>query len=314
MNVVIFANEKLGRGRFKLIIEDDKCNGKDAVTAAKKLVEVDKVKGVIGYGCSGALLAAAPIFERAKVPAIGTESSAAKISQAGDYIFRTQPSDAAGVKLLYDYLQKQHKIFGALSAQTDFCQGIAQDLEGLAADGTLKTEFESVLSSERDYKSALLRLRSRKIDGLLLNAQDEGGAWGMLRQARELGIRVPVYTFYIGASEAFFKLAGSDAEGVISVDVPALNDLIDEQGRELFKEFTARYGPMKAWDYGFATTFEAFRALTDALSRSDSPQQYLLETKFNGLFGPYSFDKNGDVVGLTLKLKRNEGGVAKALN
>ena len=113
--VVSYANEKLGENRFELIVEDDKCNGKDAVTVAKKFVEVDKVQGVIGFGCSGALFAAAPIYERAKIPVIGTLTSAAKISEAGKYIFRTQPSDGDGFKLLYRYNTSLQKRFGLIS-------------------------------------------------------------------------------------------------------------------------------------------------------------------------------------------------------
>ena len=312
-NVVLFANEKLGKGRFKIIVEDDRCNGRDAVTVAKKLVEIDKVRGVIGYGCSGAYLAAAPIFERAKVPAIGTEVSAAKISDAGDYLFRTAPSDAAGVRLLFNHLVKQHRTLGVLSAQTDFCQGIADDLGRIAKGSAMRLAVESVLSTDLDYKPSLLRLRSQRVDGLLLNAQDEAGAYRMLKQAKEVGLAGPYYTFYLGASATFLQLAGADAEGVITVDVPSLDEIATPEGQALFEEFTAKYGPMKAWSYGFATTFEAFRALTEAVLRSERPKDYLYETKFNGVFGPFSFDRRGDIVGLSLVLKRNLGGKAVAM-
>jgi len=307
-NAAEFANEKLGGGHFSLVFEDDKCNGKDAVTAAKKLIEVDKVRAVVGFGCSGALLAAAPIFERAKVVAVGTESSAARISDAGDFIFRTQPSDSAGVRLLYDYLTKHHKTFGVLCAETDFAQGILGDLKKLATDGRISVYSEDILSTDKDYKPALLRLRSHAVEGLLLNAQDEAGMYQMLRQSKELGMKLPYYSFYMGASASFIALAGADAEGVVSVDVPRLDSIAGSEGAKLFEEFTAKYGPPRAWDYGFATTFEAFRAVTKALLESDDPQKYLLEAKFEGLFGPYSFDENGDIVGLSLVLKRNEHG------
>ncbi len=311
-NVVLFANEKIGGGRFRIVVEDDRCNGKDSVTVAKKLVEIDKVRGVIGYGCSGAYLAAAPIFERAKVPAIGAEVSAAKISEAGDFIFRTAPSDASGVQLLFGYLVKHHRKLGVLNAQTDFCQGIADDLGRVAKGSELQLEQENVLASDVDFKPSLLRMRTRQIDGLVLNAQDEAGAYRMLKQAKEVGLAGPFYSFYLGASTTFLKLAGADGEGVITVDVPSLEDIATPEGKALFQEFTAKYGPMKAWTYGFVTTFEAFRALSEAVTQAE-PKRYLYETKFSGLFGPFSFDSKGDVIGLSLVLKRNRNGVAEAI-
>lgn len=309
-NVLLFANEKIGQGRFRLIIEDDKCNPKDAITVAKKLTSSDKVKGVVGYGCSGALLGAAPVLGRLGVPTIGTVVSSAKISGAGAYIFRTHPSDEVGVRVLMSRLRKEHRSFGILSAQTDFCQGILEGLQKVPPGNNLVIYAEDALPSDPDFKPALLRLRSKKIDGLFLNAQDEGGAYRMLRQAKEIGLNVPFYTFYLGASAAFFSLAGADAEGVITVDTPALDDIATEEGRRLFAEFTTRYGPMKSWTYSFATTFEGFRALSSAITQPRDPVEYLRSARFNGIFGPYSFNERGDIEGLSQVLKINRGGRA----
>lgn len=312
-NVLLFANEKLGRGKFRLVIEDDKCNPKDAITVAKKFTTVDHVKGVVGYGCSGALLAAAPVLDRLGVPTIGTVVSSAKISGAGAYIFRTHPSDAVGVQVLMARLREKHHSFGVLSAQTDFCQGILEGLQKLPTGDALVIHAEDALPADPDFKPALLRLRSRKIDGLFLNAQDEAGAYRMLRQAREVGLSVPFYTFYLGASAAFFSLAGADAEGVISVDTPSFDDIATEEGKRLFAEFTARYGAMKSWTYSFVTTFEGFRALSSALTQSRDPIEYLRTTTFIGTFGKYSFDERGDIQGLRQVLKVNKQGRPETL-
>lgn len=309
-NVLLFANDKIGQGKFRLVIEDDKCNPKDAIGVARKLTSSDKVKGVVGYGCSGALLGAAPVLDRLGVPTIGTVVSSAKISGAGAYIFRTHPSDEVGVRVLMSRLQKEHHSFGVLSAQTDFCQGILDGLQKLSRGDSLVIHAEDALPSDPDFKPALLRLRSKRIDGLFLNAQDEGGAYRMLKQAKEIGLNVPFYTFYLGASAAFFSLAGPDAEGVVTVDTPSLDDISTPEGKKLFHEFTERYGPMKSWTYSFATTFEGFRALSQAISRSDDPVEYLRRTEFNGIFGPYSFDERGDIRGISQVLKINQSGRA----
>ncbi len=309
-NVLLFANDKIGHGRFRLVIEDDKCNPKDAVSVAKKLTSSDRVQGVVGYGCSGALLGAAPVLDRLGIPTIGTVVSSAKISQAGPYVFRTHPSDEVGVQVLMSRLQKEHRTFGVLSAQTDFCQGILEGLQKLPRSNDLVIYAEDALPSDPDFKPALLRLRSKKIDGLFLNAQDEGGAYRMLKQAREIGLNVPFYTFYLGASAAFFSLAGGDAEGVVTVDTPSLEEISTPDGKRLFEEFIERYGPMKSWNYSFATTFEGFRALSQALLYTGDPIEYLRKTEFNGIFGPYSFDEHGDIRGISQVLKINQGGRA----
>ncbi|RIL04558.1 MAG: hypothetical protein DCC75_12490, partial [Proteobacteria bacterium] len=92
-DAVRFADEKLGKGRFELIFENDNCTGKDAVSVAQKFTQIEKVDVAIGFACSSAALSAAPIFERAKIPVLITSASSPKIAHAGEFIFRTILSD-----------------------------------------------------------------------------------------------------------------------------------------------------------------------------------------------------------------------------
>ena len=48
---------------LKLIVEDEKCNAQDSITAYRKLTDVDGVKIILGTSCSGAMLGAAPLAE-----------------------------------------------------------------------------------------------------------------------------------------------------------------------------------------------------------------------------------------------------------
>src|SRR3989344_5132019 len=80
--------------QVKLIIEDGKCNPDGGATGTQKLVNVDGVKIVLGGACSGETLAAAPITEAAKVILLSPSATSPKVTTAGDFVFRTSPSDA----------------------------------------------------------------------------------------------------------------------------------------------------------------------------------------------------------------------------
>lgn len=114
-NAILFANEKFGDGRYELIIEDDKCDPKTAVSIAQKFANLDKVDFVLGYVCSGAMLAAAPILERAKIPTIVGGASAAAIADTGEYIFRTAPSDRLLAIKIAGYIAAKHASVALLS-------------------------------------------------------------------------------------------------------------------------------------------------------------------------------------------------------
>lgn len=99
-NLLIFANDKLAGGRYRLRFEDDRCNDRDAVSVAQKLVSLDRVHYALGFACSGAVLAAAPVYEKGHVLTIAVATGAPAIAEAGDYIFRTMPNlTTAAVKL-----------------------------------------------------------------------------------------------------------------------------------------------------------------------------------------------------------------------
>ena len=115
--------------QISLIVEDSKCNGADAVSAAQKLANVDKVVGVIGGACSSETLGAAPIFEAAKIVEIGTLSSSPDITKAGDFIFRAYPSDALKTKAMAQYFRsKGFTKVAVIAENTDFCVGFRHAL------------------------------------------------------------------------------------------------------------------------------------------------------------------------------------------
>lgn len=91
-NALVFANRRIAGSAYDLVIEDDQCSNKEAVSGARKLTTIDKVRYMLGFGCSGTVIASAPIYENAGVATIASGTGAPAISDAGDYIFRTKPS------------------------------------------------------------------------------------------------------------------------------------------------------------------------------------------------------------------------------
>jgi len=82
------SKEGIKGRRINLIVEDDQCDPKIAVSAIEKLINVDKVAVIIGPSCSSSVLAAAPIAEKTRTISMTTIASSPKITYAGDYIFR----------------------------------------------------------------------------------------------------------------------------------------------------------------------------------------------------------------------------------
>jgi len=77
--------------KINLIAEDGKCDAKEAVNAANKLINVDGVKIILGGHCTPESLAIAPIAEQNRVIMFASITSTPSLTNMGDYVFRTSP-------------------------------------------------------------------------------------------------------------------------------------------------------------------------------------------------------------------------------
>ena len=307
-NALIFANEKLTGNSYELIIEDDKCNGKSAVTVAQKLVTVDHVAGVLGFGCSGALLAAAPIYEQAKIPVVTSCATAAAVSKAGDYIFRTVPSDELAATVLADYIAKKHAKLGVISEETEYAQGLLNAIRSSASGKPLRIENENFLPATNDFRALILKLKGKNVDAVLANPQDEAGMIRIVHQIRQLNWNVPLYgNLYPGTRVFLEGTEASESEGIIFSDIPSVEATVNTAGAALYEEFQKKFGPPNSTGFLFVTSYSAFDALRQALESGKDPKAYLYQTTFHGILDQYSFDSNGDIAGVTDVLRVIKG-------
>lgn len=298
-NILTFANQKLYQNRYEFVFEDDKCNGRDAVTAAQKFINILHVRAVVGFACSGTILASAPLYEKSKTIALVLSGSAPAISQSGEYIFRTWPSDTGAAEVLAARLSAKHHKVGVLSEQTEYAQGLLDAVSRNAKILGLELESESFISDVADFRSLLLKIRSRGVEGLFINSQAELSFLAILKQVKEMNLAVPVYGAYYPGSRTLLEKAGPEmVEGIEFVDGPTPEEIFTEDGKSIYEEFKKEFGAPQSVPFLFATVLEGMRAIDAAYQSGKDLREYLSSASFEGFFGPWKFDQNGDIVGL----------------
>ena len=141
--------------RLELVVEDSQCNAQSAITAYKKLTEVEDVKIILGTSCSGAMLGAAPLAEADGVILFSGLASSPDIAQAGDYIFRTQISDvqvgiATGNVLWADGI----RTLATITETTDYAEGVRRtSVEQFEKRGGTVVAAERYGSEVTDFRS-----------------------------------------------------------------------------------------------------------------------------------------------------------------
>jgi len=301
------------KGRqLEVIYEDGKCDNKDATSAAQKLISIDKVKVIIGMICSGELLSAAPVAETAKVVLLG-QGSSPEITNAGDYIFRSFPSDTVVGKALVENMTKNKvKTVAMLSGSTAYTLGLQKDFEGRIKDSDIKlVASENYTDTTKDFRSILQKIKLTNPDVLILNTQTPADGGRAAQQARDLGITSQFYTAYFSGPE--FVGLGKAVEGTYVVDAPSLaadnqraNDFLIKSKEKYGTEVTYPFFSANAYDqvYLLAQIFADF-----GTNDSDMIKTALYNTKdFNGVTGNFGFDSNGDVTGIGMRMTQIKDG------
>ena len=291
--------------RLDLVVEDSQCSAKDAIAAYKKLTDVDGVKIILGTSCSGAMLGAAPLAETDGVILFSGLVSNPDIARAGDYIFRTQISDVqvgidTGNVLWADGVLK----LATITEATDYAEGVRRTtVEQFEKRGGTVVAAERYGSDVVDFRSQLTKLLHADPDALHIASQSEFSAGIIIKQARELGYEGPIYAETISVGTTALEVAGDAATGMEAITADLDPD--NKKAQEVLANFRERYDYVTLpWHLGSAyddvyIAAECLKQTNDDLD-ADGFRDCMYGITWSGAIGDnYSFDANGEVVGLS---------------
>ena len=304
--IELAVNEINGKGgvdgrQIQMIYEDGKCSGKDSASAAQKLVNIDKVKYIIGGVCSGEAFGFSPITIEAKVFTIMPGASAPKLSGVSPYLMRNNPNDNLVGVALADFIAKSHKSVFTISEQTDFAQGIESVfLAQVQKNKLTNSGTQSYDSKTTDFRSLLLKVKDANPDVVFINAQTGANVLRIAQQARQIGIKSQFVGTAFGPDPAV-QAGGSAVEGMVFADAPGLAS--EGAGKDLFTKYKATYGKDPAFAFYVGAAYDGVYLISKAVSSvgddSNSVQKYMHSiSNYRGTIGTYSFDNNGDIVGI----------------
>ena len=291
---------------IRLVIEDSKCTANDAIAAYRRLVDVEGVKIILGATCSDGTLGVAPLAEKEGIVLFSPSSTSPDITDAGDYIFRTaMNSSLLGIDIANTIWTDDIREVVTITEATDYVEGVRR---------TAAAQFEelggTVLASERyssdvsDFRGSLTELLAEKPGALLLAAQGEASGGTIVKQARELGYEGPIYTEVVPTAPEALSIAGEAATGMKAV-VPN-PDLSTGIGIKFLDNYRARYSSTAPWPWFQGSAYDDVYIAAECLGRTNDDQDAdgfrdcLYDITWSGAIGDnYSFDENGDVVGLS---------------
>ena len=290
------AGGVLGRP-IELITEDDRSVTEEARTAAQKLLQRDQVVALLGEVASSRSLAAAPEAQRARVPMISPGSTNEKVTEVGDYIFRACFIDPfQGAVMAHFAADELHakRVAILFDFKQDYSVGLAASFRETARKlGIEIVADERYTSGDIEFRAQLTTIRATKPDAIFVPGYyTELGL--IAKQARELGIDVPLLGGDGWDSEKTIEIGGAAVEGYFfSTHYAADSD--SPRVQAFVTDFKAKYGATP--DAMAALGYDTALILVDSLGRArstDGPalRDAIAATRgFEGVTGKISMDE-----------------------
>ena len=295
---------------LELIIEDGKCSPKDGALAANKLINIDNVPVILGGQCSGELLAMAPIAEEKKVVLISGCSSAPTVTNAGDYTFRTYPSDAFRGVFTADYLANTigKKKVALLADLGDWGQGNKNSLSGRFQElnGQIVVS-EDFVQESRDFRTSIAKIKNSDAEAVLFYGYTEASL-AFLKQAEELGLNVPLIGGDTWGDAEIHK--NSFAEGI------RYPDIVTNFSSAWKKKMEERGIPFSICT---PKNYDNAKIIAEIMNRvgldSEKIKNELYKVKdYPGVNGVITIDKNGDLASAEYDMLIVKNGKAEVEN
>ena len=186
--------------QVEVIMYDCRTRQEDMVNAARRLVEQDKVTAVIGPSGSGLCIAAAPVFNRGKVPHLGTlpTNPLVTVDEKGNvrpYNFRICFLDPYQGKMIAVFAAKdlgRKKAAVLYDVSSDYSQGLREFfIKSFKEYGGEIVADEGHRGEDVDFRAQLTVIKDANPDVLVIPTMGKCLPLAV-KQARELGLNVEI--------------------------------------------------------------------------------------------------------------------------
>lgn len=296
--------------QIALDARDGGCDVIKALNEAESLIEAD-IKIIIGGVCSAETLSIATTTEAQRILLLSTFSTHPNIKSAGDYIYRTVPSDDTQGAILADYASARNYQNGVIiSEEKTYAEGITSVFSEAAEKHNLnltRINFQFQTIAELQEKFAEIQ-SNPEIDFVLIVVQNFESFAKIIQQLNALNFNKPLLVNDVVVDEQQTEIANQHAVLTRTKAVGA--NFAAPQGKawEAFEQHyqDTYHEPLPYPSYA-ATTVIGIQMIIEVLKQAENPnkpkeiKKLLDQLEFNSNFyqAPLSFDENGEIKGIS---------------
>ncbi len=322
----VYPTVEINGETYKVVLveADNKSDKTEAVTAAQSLMS-QGVSAVIGSYGSGVSIAAGEIFAESKVPAVGASCTNPQVTEGNDYYFRVCFLDPFQGTVMANYAIQNGAKTAAVITQLgdDYSSGLGAFFKDafnrLGGAGSVVAE-EQFQTNQTDFKAILTNVKAANPD-VIFAPSSITTAPLIIKQARELGIEVPIMGGDTWENATIIENAGADSEGIVlSTFFDEAEPATDEAASFItgFKEYLVANKQDDIIPAVSALGYDAYLTVLEAIKAANSTdgtaiRDALTGVSLVGVTGAISFDAKGDANKDMAFIKTVENGAFKFL-
>ncbi len=259
--------------KIELVLVDTKSDKIEAANAVSRLVEKEKVVGIIGEAISGNSMAGNPISEAAKIVSVSPTATNPLVTQGKQYAFRACFIDPFQGEVAARFAVNELKAKTAaviIDIAQDYCVGLANFfVKEFVKLGGKVVSTTYIQTGDQDFSAQLSSVQAAKPDIIYApNYYTEDAL--MAKQARDLGINVPILTGDGAQAEELIKIGGKAVEGMYFTGHFHKEGATTDRAKEYIKRFEAKKG--KEADAFGALGADAYFLLVEAIEKAGSTE------------------------------------------
>jgi branched-chain amino acid transport system substrate-binding protein len=211
-------NAKGGAGgrRIELVVRDTAGSPEKALSFAKQLIDEEQVFAIIGPATSGETMAVKPLADEARTLLLSCAAAEQIVNPVGRWVFKTAQKDRDAIVKVFDQMKRMGLVrVGVLSSNTGFGKAGKEQIERLAPEHGLTVVVSEVYDkAATDLTAEVTKVKAAGVQALL-NWSIEPAQSIVLKNARQIGLGVPIFQSHGFGNIQYVKAAGAAADGVI---------------------------------------------------------------------------------------------------
>ena len=251
-------NQKGGVGgrKVQLVVKDTGGDPAKAISFAKQLIEEEQVFAIIGPPTSGETMAVKAVAQQSRTLLLSCAAAEAIVSPVAPWVFKTAQKDSHAIVKLFQQMKRMGVTrIGLLSSNTGFGKAGKEQIAKLAPEHGIQIVADEVYDkAATDLTAEVTKMKAANVQAIL-NWSIEPAQAIVIKNARQIGLTVPIFQSHGFANIQYARAAGAAAEGVI---FPASRVVVAEALPEKHPQKQVVVAYKKAYETKYGEDVSAF--------------------------------------------------------